>query len=127
MQQTSDAQQLSFRNRYITGQKVPENAREIVKNIFAFFEEKYQEHGCEGQYVGAIDETRLWFDLRSSRTCDFRGVKSKTAGKEKLPYTVVLSAMADGSKLPALIIFKNLAKVPKRYISQRCEWLQKVL
>ena len=55
-------------------------------------------------------------DMPSSRSYDFRGVKSvpaKTTGKEKLRYTVVLSAMADGSKLAPMVIFKGLKHVPK--------------
>lgn len=42
---------------------------------------------------------------------DFRGVKTvqaKTTWKEKLRYTVVLAAMADGTKLPSMIVFKGL-------------------
>ena len=51
-----------------------------------------------------------------NRTIDFRGVKtvaSKTTGKEKLRYTVVLAVFADGSKLPPMIIFKGLKRIPK--------------
>jgi hypothetical protein len=63
-----------------------------------------------------MDETPLWFDLPSTRTYDFRGVrtvKARTTGKEKLRYTVILSAMADGTKLPPIVIFRNLVKIPK--------------
>ena len=70
----------------------------------------------EMNYVGNMDETPLWFDMPSSRSYDFQGVKSipaKTAGKEKLRYTVVLSAMANGSKLAPMVIFKGLKHVPK--------------
>ena len=42
-----------------------------------------------------------------------KSVKAKTTGKEKMRYTVVLAAMADGTKLPSMVIFKNLKKIPK--------------
>ena len=67
----------------------------------------------EMKVVGNVDETPLWFDLPSSQSFDFRGVKStpgKTTDKEKLRYTVVLSAMADGSKLAPMIVFKMFPK-----------------
>ena len=68
-----------------------------------------------------MDEPPLFFDLPNSRTYDFRGVKAvnaKTTGKEKLRYTVVLVAMADGTKLPAMVIFRNLKNVPKDVVVQ---------
>ena len=66
--------------------------------------------------IGNMDETPMWFDLPASKSYDFKGVKvvpAKTTGKEKLRYTVVLAAMANGAKLPPLIIFKGLKNVPK--------------
>lgn len=98
------------------GQKVPENSKELAENFFSFLDQKYAEHRYPLKHIGAMDETPLWFDLPCSRSYDTRGIKSvtaKTTGKEKLRYTVVLAAMADGSKLPAIVIFKNLKKIPK--------------
>ena len=39
--------------------------------------------------------------------------RAKTTGYEKLRYAVMLTILADGTKLPPFIIFKNLTKAPK--------------
>lgn len=98
------------------GQKVPPNSRELAVSFVeecgkACAEKSYPLYG-----IANFDETPLWFDMPANRTIDFRGVKtvaSKTTGKEKLRYTVVLAAFADGSKLPPMIIFKGLKRIPK--------------
>ncbi len=63
-----------------------------------------------------MNKTPLWFDLPSSKSYDFRGVKTvpaKTTGKRKLRYTVLLAAMASGKKLPTMIILEGLKDIPK--------------
>lgn len=58
-------------------------------------------------------EMPMWFDLPLNRTYDFKGathVACKTTRKDKLKYTVVLSAMADGTKLKPVIVFKEQKK-----------------
>jgi hypothetical protein len=40
-------------------------------------------------------------------------VPAKTTGKGELRYTVVLAAMASGTKLPSMVIFKGLKDIPK--------------
>ena len=62
-----------------------------------------------------MDETPMWFDLPSNNTIDHKGAKTitiRTTGHEHSSFTVVLACMADGSKLPAVCIFK-LKNVPK--------------
>jgi hypothetical protein len=57
-----------------------------------------------------MDETALWSDMPGNSTVDVRGTKHipiLTTGHEKNRVSVCLSAMADGSKLPPLIIFKG--------------------
>lgn len=96
------------------GQKVPENASLLCRNFFDF--NNTVVGSLPPSCIGNMDETPLWFDLPQNRTFDFKGVKQvrcKTTGKEKLRYTVVLSAMADGTKLKPMIIFKGLKNVPK--------------
>jgi hypothetical protein len=98
------------------GQKVPPDARDLALKFFEDCKEARLKHNCPVFGIGNMDETPMSFDLQSNRTIDFRGVKavlSKTTGKKKLRYTVVLSALADGTKLSPMIIFKELKNVPK--------------
>ncbi len=66
-----------------------------------------------------MDETPMWFDLPSNSTIDHKGTKTVTihiTRHEHSSFTVVLACMADGSKLPAVCIFK-LKNVPKEEFS----------
>ena len=72
------------------------------------------EHTYDLKFIVGMDESPQWFDLPNSGKYDFRGVKAvkaNTTGKEKLRYTVVLAAMADGTKLPGMVIFRNLKHI----------------
>ena len=62
-----------------------------------------------------MDETPMWFNLPGNRTVNQKGEKNnlvKATGHEKTNFTVVLSCLADGNKLPPMIIFK-LKTLPK--------------
>lgn len=97
--------------------QIPGNAKQMAESFLIFWTRScLNTINCEFKFIGGMDETPVWFDLPSSHTYDFRGiqaVKEKTTGKEKLRYTMVLSAMADGTKLLPLLIFGNLKKIPK--------------
>ena len=57
-----------------------------------------------------MDETPVWFDMPAARTVESRGVKTvllKTTGNEKTRFTVVLSCLADGTKLKPMVIFRR--------------------
>ena len=97
------------------GQKVPSDAKCLAEKFFQYTKEMTDTRNFELMSIGNMNETPLWFDLPCSKSYDFRDVKSVQArtGKEKLRYTVVLSAMADGTKLPCMVIFKGLKNVPK--------------
>ena len=61
-----------------------------------------------------MDETPLLFDLPNNTTIDNCGantVSIRTCGHEKSCFTVVLTCLADGTKLPLVIILK-LVNVP---------------
>ncbi len=97
------------------GQTMPSHAKDLAGN-FLQYEHKVLTRKFEMKFVGNMDEAPLWFDLPSSRSHDFQGVKfipTKTTGKEKLRYTVASSATADGSKLAPMVIFKGLKHAPK--------------
>ena len=63
-----------------------------------------------------MDETPLAFDMPSNYILEETGAHTvgiRTTGYEKSNFTVVLSCLADGTKLPPMIIFK-LVKVPRQ-------------
>ena len=67
------------------------------------------------KYIGNIDEIPVTFDLPSNTTLDQRGTSTVNiciTGHKKTHFTVVLSCLADGTKLLATCIFKlkNISK-----------------
>ncbi len=73
------------------------------------------EHNYPLKYIGNMDEILLWFDLPSNTTIDHKGAKTvsiRTTGHERSSFTVILGCMTDGTKLPAVCIFK-LKNIPK--------------
>jgi hypothetical protein len=62
-----------------------------------------------------MDETPMAFNLPSNTTVEHSGSKTVSilsTGHERSNFTVVLACMADGTKLPPVIIFK-LKKIPR--------------
>ena len=62
-----------------------------------------------------MDETPVYFDMAGGVTHTIHGSKDvlqKTTGHDKTRFTVVLAISATGAKLPPMLIFKNLKKVP---------------
>jgi hypothetical protein len=113
---------LACRTVTTQGKKIPDDAKTLANHFLTFVAQKMTEQGITlSKHVANIDETLLWFDLPNSKSYDFRDiktVKAKTTGHEKLRYTAVLSAMANGTKLKPMIIFKNLKHVPEGVISK---------
>jgi hypothetical protein len=61
-----------------------------------------------------MDETPVSFDLPTNTTVDeldARSVSIRTIGHERTNFTVVLTCIANGTKLPPVIIFK-LKNIP---------------
>ncbi len=74
-------------------------------------------------FIGNMDEIPMIFDLSSSITIDKLGTCSVSihiTGHEKTNFIIVLTYMADGIKLPFLVIFK-LKNIP------RCNFLPEVI
>ena len=65
-----------------------------------------------------MDQTIVRFDMPPNRTNEIKGSKRvgiKTTKAEKRGFTVALCAAADGSKLPAFLIFKErTGEIPRR-------------
>ena len=106
---------LSNRRRTTIAQHLPSNLLEKKQEFLAYVMYKRIEHNYPLTFIGNMDETPMTFDLPYNTTIDEVGTRSVSihiTGHERTSFTVVLTCMADGSKLPPLVIFK-LKKVPK--------------
>jgi hypothetical protein len=66
--------------------------------------------------IGNMDETPVWLEMPGSSTLNVTGadtVSVRSAGKHKMRYTTKLVAMADGTKLPVLVLLPGV-RPPKR-------------
>jgi hypothetical protein len=66
-----------------------------------------------------MDETPMFFDMSSNRTVELKGnqtVSVKTSGGEKAHFTVILSCLADCTKLKPSVVFKTKT-MPKEKLS----------
>ena len=80
----TDRHGLTVRSVTSQGKKVPGNAKALAESFLQYVKEIRGDRTFELKSIGNMDETPLWFDLPSSKTFDFRGVKSvqaKTTGK----------------------------------------------
>ena len=60
--------------------------------------------------IGNMDEVPMNFDMVGNRIVDTKGKMTifvKTTGNDKTRFTVILTCMADGTKLKPMIIFKR--------------------
>jgi transposase len=126
-----DVQSFSFSNKWLDGlmsrnnlsnrcrttiaQHLPDDLIEKQQEFLAFIVYRRIQHDYPLAFIGNMDETPITFDLPSNTTIDEVGTRTvsiRTTGHERTNFTVVLSCMADGTKLPPLIIFK-LKKIPR--------------
>lgn len=101
---------LSLRQRTKIAQKLPSDLEEKIIQFQRFVIQKRKETPFELSQIGNMDETSVSFDLPANKTINQKGEKTvfiKTTGHEKTNFTVVLSCLADGSKLPPVIIFRR--------------------
>ena len=108
-------QGLSMRVRTHLAQKMPNEYEAKILQFQRYVIQTRKEKGYELGQMGNMDEVPLTFDVPSNRTVDVKGTKSinvKTTGNEKTHYTVALACLADGSKLPPMLIFKRKT-IPK--------------
>ena len=106
----------SNRRRTIVAQKLPEDL-EPLRNEFLNYVLFYRmRHKYPLSLIGNMDETPLAFDVPSNYTIKETGAHTvgiHTTGYEKSNFTVVLSCLADRTKLPPMVIFK-LVNVPRQ-------------
>jgi len=100
---------LSLRRRTTVAQQVPADLAEKQEIFLSYIIGKRIKYQYPPARIGNMDETPMTFDLPTATTVDTTGKKTitiKTTGHEKTSFTVVLGCMADGTKLPPVVIFK---------------------
>jgi hypothetical protein len=105
---------LSNRCHTTIAQCLPDYLAEKQQEFLSFVTYQRMQHDYPLAYIGNMDETPISFDLPANTTVNEWGARSvsiRTTGHEKTNFTVVLSCMADGTKLPPIIIFK-LKNIP---------------
>ena len=101
---------LTLRRKTTQGQKIPLHYMQKLKNFIYYIRSLRIKnfYGMADMY--AMDETAVWLDMPGSTTVSGIGESSVpicTTGHEKSRITVCLTAKANGTKLPPMIIFKG--------------------
>ena len=101
---------LAQRRQTHMSQKKEEELSEKMSNFLRFVIKLRKSKGYELSEIGNMDETPIWMDMPGNYTIEPRGTKTVslvTTGHEKTRFTVKLAAMADGTKLKPLVLFKG--------------------
>ena len=96
-------------------QRLPEEYNEDQQNFLSYILYRRTECNYPLNLISNMDETLMAFNLLSQSTIEERGkrtVSILTTGHERTNFTVTLTCLADGTKLPPFIIFK-LVNVPR--------------
>ena len=104
------------------GQEIPGNAADVAERFMSDVQEIPTDSKFSDVCIGNMDETPFWFDLPLTATLDMEGektVKTKITGQEKLPFTVVLTALSSGRMLCPMITFIYLNKSARRKFSEK--------
>ncbi|KAK0141223.1 Pogo transposable element with KRAB domain [Merluccius polli] len=106
---------LALRRRTSLAQHLPSDFGEKLLSFQRFVINLRKKHSYPLDQIGNADQTPVYFDMPTSVTVNRKGEKSmlvKSTGNEKSRVTVMLTCLADGSKLPPYVILKHKT-VPK--------------
>lgn len=134
---------LVFRRSTHIAQKLPEDLAEKTQDFLKRVIKARKLHQFELSEIANMDETPLWVDMPGNYTMETVGTKSvmlKSTGHEKSRFTVMLAALADGTKLPPLVLFKGVRRpqqiptnihvlmTPKAYANEEVvlHWLRNI-
>ena len=101
---------LVIRQKTKISQKLPCELENKITSFQQYIIKLRKSHNFPLSHIGNMDEVPLNFDMVANRTVDIKGRKTifvKTTGHDKTRFTVVLTCMADGTKLKPMIIFKR--------------------
>ena len=101
---------LTFRVGTHIGQEHSENYKEKMFEFIKLVENYRKCNDLELDQIANMDETPLFLNMARTRTIAKIGSKTvniKTHGQEKVRVTVILWIVADGTKLPPVVVFKG--------------------
>ncbi|CAJ0868728.1 11424_t:CDS:2 [Entrophospora sp. SA101] len=110
----------AMRRKTKIGQKLPAHLDIKLLEFQQFIIKKQKQFEYELSEIGNMDETPVYFDMVGNLTIDKHGAKTvqvQTTGNDKNRFTCVLTILADGTKLPPIVIFKG-KQMPKNLPSQ---------
>ncbi|EXX73263.1 hypothetical protein RIR_jg12104.t1 [Rhizophagus irregularis DAOM 181602=DAOM 197198] len=103
------------RKKTTIARRLPDDYIEQQNQFLSYVLFRRTEHQYPLSLIANMDETPMAFNLPSNTTLEHRGTKSVailSTGHERANFTVVLACMANGEKLPPVIIF-NLVNIPR--------------
>lgn len=106
---------LSLRRRTSLAQRLPSDFEDKLLSFQRHIIKLRKTHSYPLDQIGNADQTPVFFDMPSSVTVAKRGDKSvlvRSTGNEKSRVTVMLTCLADGTKLPPYLILKRKT-IPK--------------
>lgn len=101
---------LCLHKRTKISQKLPKELDEKVTSFHTFIIKERQKNAIDISNIGNMDETSVSYDMPGNRSAASVAEKTllvKMPSHERNHFTVVLSCLADGTKLGPLIIFKR--------------------
>ena len=110
--------QVGIRRGTNESQKLPRDFRKQVLDFKQDIDSKRRQHNYATVQIGNIDQTQCRFDMPPTSTKNKRGestVRISASGGSKRGFTVALTALASGRKLPAYVVFKEpTGRIPPR-------------
>uniref|UniRef100_A0A3Q1GUX3 Pogo transposable element derived with KRAB domain n=1 Tax=Acanthochromis polyacanthus TaxID=80966 RepID=A0A3Q1GUX3_9TELE len=106
---------LASRRRTGLAQRLPSDFREKLLSYQRYVLGLRKKHDYPLDQMGNADQTPVYFDMPSSVTVEKKREKSvlvKSTGNEKSRITVMLTCLADGTKLPPYVILRRKT-IPK--------------
>ena len=101
---------LSSRTRTTVSQQLPDDYQEKLISFRSYCTNKINDQKILLKHITNMDEVPLTFGIPVIRTVERTGtsaVSIRTTGNEKSSLTVVLACLANGQKLPPMVIFKR--------------------
>ena len=106
---------LSIRRRTTTGQSLPRDLDNKIRNSVAFNKKQIDQKSLQPAMIVNMDETSVWADMPSASTVNSNGehtVSNKTTGNEKRQITVCLAVKADGTKMKPYVVISCSSLCP---------------